>query len=83
MGKAFICELTQMFRAYNYADSSALESAALQAAVVMPTLLLHKTHHRSKAKDHRLCLEHPSHATVDGWRCGSLDEGGMHDLASA
>ena len=37
-GKAFIQEITQLFRAY--ADGSALESVVLKVAMVMPTLLL-------------------------------------------
>ena len=49
-GKAFVRELTRMFRAY--ADGSALESVAMKAAMVMPALLLQKPHPRSKAKDH-------------------------------
>ena len=39
--KDFIRELTRMFRAY--ADSSAIESVALKAAMAMPALLLQKT----------------------------------------
>ncbi len=37
-GKLFTCEMTRLFRAY--ADTSALESTALRAAMVMPALLL-------------------------------------------
>lgn len=48
-------ELSQMFRAY--ADCSALESVAVQAAMVMPTLLLLRPHPQSKAKDHIHHLE--------------------------
>jgi len=55
MGKAFVVEITRMFRAY--ADASALESIALKAAMVMPALLLQKPHPKSKVKDHINHLE--------------------------
>ena len=44
-----------MFQAY--ADASALESMALLAAMVMPALLLQKSHAKSKAKEHTLLLD--------------------------
>ena len=49
-GKSFVCEPTRLFQAY--ADGSALECMALQAAMVMPALILQKPHPKSKAKDH-------------------------------
>ena len=45
-GTTFVRELSQMFRAY--VDRSTLESVAMKAAMVMPALLLHKPHPRSK-----------------------------------
>ena len=47
-GKAFVQELARLFRAF--ADSSALESVAMRAAMVMPVLLIQKPHHRSRLK---------------------------------
>ena len=55
VGKAFVSELTIMFKAY--ADGSALESIALTAAMLLPLLLLQKPHKRSKAREHTQCLE--------------------------
>ena len=49
-GKDFVTELARLFR--SYAEASALESAALKAAMVMPHLLLQKPFASSKAKDH-------------------------------
>ena len=49
-GKALVRKLARMFQAY--ADGSALEGIALQAAMVMPALLLQKPHPKSKAKEH-------------------------------
>ena len=63
-GKAFIRELTRLFRAY--ADGSALENVAMKAAMVMPALLLQKPHARSKAKDHALYLDHRMRQWMDG-----------------
>jgi len=54
-GRMFVQELTRLFTAY--AENSALESIALKAAMIMPTLLLQKPHQRSKMKDHNTHLE--------------------------
>ena len=67
-GAAFVRELSRMFRAY--ADCSALESVAMQAAMVMPTLLLQKPHPQSKAKDHVHHLE----CRLQLWGSGKLKE---------
>ena len=67
-GTAFVRELSQMFRAY--ADRSALESVAMKAAMVMPTLLLQKPHRRFKAEDHVIYLEH----RLQLWGSGKLKE---------
>lgn len=61
-------ELSRMFRAY--AECSALESVAMQAAMVMPTLLLQKPHPHSKAKDHIHHLER----RLQLWGSGKLKE---------
>ena len=53
-GKSFVRGLTRMFQ--SYADASALETVALQAAMVMPALLLQKPHAKSKAKEHNVHL---------------------------
>ena len=57
-----------MFRAF--ADSSALESVAMKAVMVMPALLLQKPHPRSKARDHVSHLER----RLQLWGNGKLDE---------
>ena len=54
-GKSFVRELTGMFQ--SYADASALESVALQTAMVMPALLLQKSHPKSKAKECSVLLD--------------------------
>ena len=72
-GKAFVQELTRMLRAY--ADSSALESVAMKAAMVMPALLLQKPHPRSKAKDHTLHLERRLRQWSEGDLEGLMKEG--------
>ena len=62
-GKSFIRELGRMFQAY--ADASALESIALQAAMAMPALL-QKPHPKSKSKG----AHHASRSsikTMDRW----------------
>jgi hypothetical protein len=67
-GKSFVSELARMFRAF--AEGSALECVAMQAAMVMPALLLQKTHPTSKAKDHSKHLERRLHL----WHKGDLQE---------
>ena len=66
-GKMFTSELTRLFRAY--ADQSAIESIALTAAMVMPSLLLQKPHAKSKAKDHTIALER----RLQMWTDGNID----------
>ena len=53
-----------MFRAF--ADDSAVERVALKAVMVTPTLLLQKSHPRSKAKDHTLHLKRHLQQWMDG-----------------
>ena len=54
-GKSVVAELARLYSAY--ASSSALESVALKAAVVLPHLLLQKPSRASKSRDHIACLE--------------------------
>ena len=51
-----------------YAESTALESIALMAAMTMPALLLQKPHAKSTAKDHVKCLER----RLDEWKQGNI-----------
>ena len=72
-GKSFVRELTRMFQAY--ADASALESVAFQAAMAMPALLLQKPHPKSKAKEHTLHLDRRLKQWMNGDIEGLLEEG--------
>ena len=72
-GKSFVHELTRMFQ--SYADAAALETVALQAAMVMPTLLLLKLHAKSKAKEHSVHLNRRLKQWMNGDINGLLDEG--------
>ena len=54
-GKAFIKECTRLL--LEYAEGSSLECVAIKALMVMPSLLLQKPFKKSKAKDHKQCLE--------------------------
>ena len=66
-GNSFIRELTRLIRAY--AEGSAMESVALKAAMIMPSLLLQKSHRTSKAKDHAAQLER----RLKSWEDGDID----------
>ena len=59
-------ELSWLFR--SYADSSALESIALTAAMVLPQLLLQKPTPKSKAREHSACLER----RLQSWKVGDI-----------
>ena len=72
-GKSFIRELVRLFQAY--ADASALESVALQAAMIMPALLLQKPHSKSKAKEHSTHLDRRLKLWMNGDINGLLVEG--------
>ena len=63
-GKSFVSELTRMYKAF--ATSSAMESIAMKAAVVLPILLLQKPSAKSKAKDHSACLQRRMITWLDG-----------------
>ena len=55
VGNCVVKELTRLFN--SFANASALESVALKAAVVLPSLLLQRTHAKSKAKEDVVHLE--------------------------
>ena len=67
-GNGFAKEITRLLRAYT--ETSALESVALKAVMVMPHLLLQKSHHTSKVKDHVAQLER----RLKTWTNGDLDQ---------
>ena len=72
-GKLLVSELTRMFRAYS--DGSALECIALKAAMIMPALLLQKSHPKSKAKDHTKHLARRLQLWTEGDLESLLNEG--------
>ena len=67
-GKAFVSELASLYRAF--ATSSAMESIAMKAAIVLPILLLQKPSRKSKAKEHSTCLER----RLSTWQDGDLND---------
>ena len=67
VGKGFVLKLTRLFRAFS--EGAALESIALKAAMVLPTLVLQRPHSSSRSKEHIQCLEHHLHL----WRLGQID----------
>lgn len=60
-------ELARLFQ--SYADQSALESVALKAAMILPTLVLQKPFRTSKSNDHIACMER----RMDHWRAGNFE----------
>lgn len=66
-GTDFVSEVTRLIEAYN--DATALESIALKAVMVMPSLLLQRPHARSSTKDNIRCLEE----RLSKWKKGDLD----------
>ena len=72
-GKAFARETTRLLRAFS--EGSALESVALKAIMVMPSLLLQKPHTKSKTKEHSQHLERRMQLWSDGNIEGLLEEG--------
>ena len=68
VGSAFVSELARLFNAF--ATASALESVALNAATVLPILLLQKPSRNSKLKQHISCLER----CMKIWQAGDLNE---------
>ena len=71
MGTQFVSELSKLFNHYGHA--SALESIALQAAMLVPVLLLHSW--KSKPRDHIACLERHLPLWLDGDVDALLAEG--------
>ena len=67
-GKDYVREQARLLTAY--ADGTALEQIALKAAMLMPKLLLHKPHPKSKTKEHTRCLERRLHV----WSAGNFEE---------
>ena len=53
-----------MYKAF--ASSSAMESIAMKAAIVLPILLLQEPSSRSKAKEHSACLDRRMTSWLDG-----------------
>ena len=72
-GKEFVRELARLINAY--AQSTALESVALQAAMTACVLLLQKPHVGSKARDHEAALERRLRAWQEADIEGLLREG--------
>ena len=66
-GSSFVTSLSKLFRAYG--EGSSMESIALQAATVMPILLLQKPHEKSKTYEHVACLE----KRLTSWQKGDID----------
>ena len=67
-GSSFVKELTRLLRAYT--EASALECVALKAVMVMPHLLLQKSHRTSTAKEHVAQLER----RLQSWTHGDTDQ---------
>ena len=72
-GTAFVKETTRLIRAY--AEVSALEGIALKALIVMPQLLLQKSHRTSKTKEHVSQLQRRLQLWEDGDTDRLLHEG--------
>ena len=66
-GTCFVMELSSLFRSYG--EGSAMESCALHAAMVLPTLLLQKPHSRSKSREHVRCLDR----RLTLWKEGNIE----------
>ena len=64
VGKTFVKELAKLYRAY--AEGSAMEVIALEAATVMSVLLLQKPFPTSKPRDHTTCLERRLNDWLEG-----------------
>lgn len=72
-GKLFVRELARLFKAY--AECSTLEGIALNAAMLLPILVLQKPHRNSKSKDHIKCIETRMKKWSDGEIADLLAEG--------
>ena len=69
-GKEFVRELSRLYMYSAYGSTSALESVALMATVVLPILLLQKPSRTSKTKQNMALLE----SWLGLWASGDLDE---------
>ena len=67
IGHQFTQDFVRLFRAYG--EGTALESIALKAAMIAPSLLLQKPHPTSKSKDHVECLQR----RLEMWRLGDIN----------
>ena len=65
-GKEFINELSYWLRQFN--SSSDLNSIALKAFMVLPTLILQKPSSKSKSKEHSECLKR----RLSSWKSGEI-----------
>ena len=66
--KLVVKELTHLFEAY--AEATTLDSVAITAATVLPSLILQKPHCSSKKKEHIKCIER----CMQLWKDGNLDD---------
>ena len=73
VGSHFVTELTKLYE--SYCSTSAMESLALKAAMVLPALLLQKPHRQLKSHEHIKCLEHHLHHWREGDITTLLEEG--------
>ncbi len=65
-GKRFVSELSRCFNAF--AMESDQEAIAMEAAMVLPALMLQKTNPKSKAKENMSCLQR----RLDLWEMGDI-----------
>ena len=72
-GKMVVKELTRLFE--SYADATTLESVAITAAMVLPSLILQKPHRSSKTKEHVTCIERRMKLWQEGNLVDLLKEG--------
>ena len=72
-GKLVVKELTRLFKAY--AEATTLESVAVTAAMVLPSLILQKPHRSSKTKEHIKCIERRMQLRKEGNLDDLLKEG--------
>ena len=68
LGKKFINEMTKLISAYS--EGSSIESIALKALMIMPSLLLQKPFFKSKMRHHSQCLK----CRLALWEKGNIDE---------
>lgn len=66
-------EMSRLFEAF--ATGSSLESIALKASIVLPSLLLQKPHRASKTKEHISCLKRRFQLWLEGDISALVKEG--------